>query len=370
MATSTRLPQGRCRSPSDEPLETPWEEPRLTLMDGYTIASPILFALDPERAHNLGLSLMRFASKIRVEPIPLKTALGDLANPLGLPAGYDKTGDHLRNLARLGFGYMVAGTFTVSPLAGNPRPRVARNRRDKTIVNALGFPNPGVDAFVSNISSHGPLGVPLVASISGRTVEDILACYSKVQRHVAGVELNLSSPNTPNLRDLREPAAFAELAQAMKGAKIKPTYLKTPPYIDETQFEAVAGLVNKWEEMGFEGVTASNSLPVEDARMAVGKGGLSGPPLLERTKAAVERIRKSVGPSFEVNACGGISSPEDASSLLTLGATTVQVFTALVYQGPALVRGILTDPATRRAVEARGRANPRVGPPRSTSQRG
>jgi dihydroorotate dehydrogenase len=321
-------------------------------VDAYRVARPILFALDPERAHNVGLGLMRFASKISAEPMPVRTALGELANPLGLPAGYDKTGGHLHSLARLGFGYLVAGTFTLSPWPGNPKPRVARNKDDRTLVNALGFPNPGIDAFVRNVSSK-PLGVPLVASISGKTVEDILGCYSKVQSYVAGVELNLSSPNTPNLRDLREPAAFGELAQALRDTKAKPTYLKTPPYIDDPQFDGVIELVKKWESLGFEGVTASNSIPVEDARMAVGKGGWSGPPLLDHTKKAVERIRKSVSPSFEVNSCGGISSSADAVALLELGATTVQVFTALVYHGPALVKSILNDTATKRILQAR-----------------
>ncbi len=323
-------------------------------MDGYSLASPLLFSLDPERAHSLGLRLMRFASKIRVKPTPVRTALGDLSNPLGLPAGYDKTGGHLRNLARLGFGYIVAGTFTLSPWAGNPKPRVARNVEEKSLVNALGFPNPGVEAFLRRLPSQSDLGAPVVASISGKTVEDVLACYSRVQPRVAGVELNLSSPNTPDLRDLREPGAFGELASAMRGLKLKPTYLKTPPYVDDSQFEGVVGLVKRWEALGFEGVTASNSLPIEDARMAVGTGGLSGPPLLGRTKAAVARIRKSTAGSFEVNACGGISSPADAYDLLALGATTVQVFTALVYHGPRLVRDILIDPNVRRIVEARG----------------
>jgi dihydroorotate dehydrogenase len=322
-------------------------------MDAFKVARPILFALAPETAHNVGLSLIRFASRIRAEPMPVATALGELANPLGLPAGYDKTGQHLHNLERLGFGYIVAGTFTLSAWPGNPKPRVARNKDDNTLVNALGFPNPGIDAFIRKLASTKPLRVPLMASISGKTMEDVLGCYSKVQPHVAGVELNLSSPNTPNLRDLREPAAFAELAQAMKDGKAKPTYLKTPPYIDESQFDGVMGLVKKWESLGFEGVTASNSIPIEDPRMAVGRGGWSGPPLLEHTRKAVERIRKSVGPLFEVNACGGVSSAADAAALLELGATTIQVFTALVYQGPALVRSILTDQATRRVVESR-----------------
>jgi dihydroorotate dehydrogenase len=335
-------------------------------MDAYRVARPILFALSPERAHGVGLGLMRFASRIRVEPIPVTTALGELANPLGLPAGYDKTGSHLHSLERLGFGYLVAGTFTLSPWPGNPKPRVARNKEDKTLVNALGFPNPGIGAFIDNLTSRGAPQVPVVASISGKTMEDVLGCYSKVQPHVAGVELNLSSPNTPDLRDLREPAAFAELAQKLRDAKAKPTYLKTPPYADEAQFDGVMELVKRWESLGFEGVTASNSMPVEDARMAVGRGGWSGPPLLDHTKKAVERIRRSVAPSFEVNACGGISSSADAGALLELGATTIQVFTALVYQGPALVKSILTDEGVRRVVLTRTGATSHGQPPNPT----
>lgn len=324
-------------------------------MDAYSLASPILFRLAPERAHNVGLSLLRLAPRFAAEPMVVETALGRLSNPLGLAAGYDKTGRHLRDLAKLGFGYVVAGTFTAVPWQGNPKPRVARNRGDRTLVNALGFPNPGIDAFVDGLASERPQATPVVASISGKTAEEVLACYSKVQAHVAGVELNLSSPNTPNLRDLRELPAFAELASALRGAKSKPTYLKTPPFLDDGQYAGVIALVRKWEDLGFEGVTASNSIPVEDARMAVGKGGWSGPPLFEHTKNAVERIRRATAASFEVNACGGISTPADAAALLELGATTVQVFTALVFQGPALVKRILTDASVRRAVEARDR---------------
>jgi dihydroorotate dehydrogenase len=323
-------------------------------LDGYRLARPLLFALDAERAHSLALSLMRFASTVSAEPVPVETALGRLANPLGLAAGYDKSGSHLTSLSRLGFGYLVAGTFTLKPWPGNPKPRVARNKADRTLVNALGFPNPGVDSFVASLSSRGPK-TPVVASISGKTAEDVLGCYAKVQPHVSGVELNLSSPNTPDLRDLREPSAFADLAQAMKASKLKPTYLKAPPWVDEAQYGGVLALVKKWESLGFEGVTASNSIPVEDARMAVGRGGWSGPPLLDHTKKAVGAIRRSTSPAFEVNACGGISSPADAAALLDLGATTLQVFTALVYQGPSIVKDILADPAVRRAVEARVR---------------
>ena len=161
------------------------------------------------------------------------------------------------------------------------------------------------------------------------------------------------SPNTPSLRDLREPSAFAELAQRLRDAKVKPSYLKIPPHVDDPKFRDAILLVKKWEDLGFEGVTASNSMPVVDERMAVGEGGYSGPPLLEHTKAAVETIRRTVDKSFEINAVGGVSGPADAAALLRHGATTVQVFTALVYKGPALVKSIITDSDVRRVAGAR-----------------
>ena len=322
-------------------------------MDSYGLARRLLFALEAERAHNVGLSLMRLAPRIKAEPVLVTTAVGKLANPLGLAAGYDKTGKHLDDLARLGFGYLVAGTFTLSPWKGNPKPRVARNKDDETLVNSLGFPNPGIDEFIRNLKSRDKPHPPLIASVSGKTIEDVVSVYAKVQPHVEGVEVNLSSPNTPSLRDLREPAAFAELAQRLSEAKVKPSYLKIPPHVGDHQFMETMILVKKWEDLGFEGVTAANSMRVVDERMAVGEGGYSGPPLLEHTKAAVEAIRRSVGKSFEINAVGGISRPADAAALLRHGATTVQVFTALVYKGPALVKSIITDPDVRRVIGLR-----------------
>jgi dihydroorotate dehydrogenase len=319
-------------------------------MDSYRLARRLLFALEAEKAHNVGLSLMRLAPRIDAEPVLVTTAVGRLANPLGLAAGYDKTGRHLNDLARLGFGYLVAGTFTLSPRPGNPKPRVARNKEEETLVNALGFPNPGVDEFIRNLKSRTKPAPPLIASVSGTTIEDVVAVYAKVQPFVEGVEVNLSSPNTPSLRDLREPQAFAELAGRLREAKVKPSYLKIPPHVGDHQFLDTMLLVKKWEDLGFEGVTAANSMRVVDARMAVGEGGYSGPPLLEHTKAAVEAIRRSVDKSFEVNAVGGISRPADAAALLRHGANTVQVFTALVYKGPALVKSIITDQDVRRVI--------------------
>ncbi len=160
-----------------------------------------------------------------------------------------------------------------------------------------------------------------------------------------------------------------ELAQKMVPARSKPAYLKIPPYADDREFKDTLENVRTWDHLGFAGVTASNSLRIPDERMAIGTGGYSGPPLFEHTKEAVARIRRSVSPSFEINACGGVSGPADAVALLELGATTVQVFTSLVYQGPSLMKRILNDPALRSAVEEKvGRSWTRPRPDAATNQ--
>jgi len=311
-------------------------------MSLYSLVRPILFAVEPEKAHSLGLWFLEYGRRGKIPSRPIETAFGRLENPIGAPAGYDKTGGHLSALENLGFGYIVAGTFTLNPYPGNPRPRVVRRVSEEAIVNSLGFPNPGVGAFLANLSK-AKVGVPVLASISGRTIPDVLECYSRVQPHVPGVEVNLSSPNTPDLRDLREPSAFSELAQGLAKLKKKPTYLKVPPHIDEPQFSAVLSMVKLWESLGFEGATASNTIPMEEPRLAIGRGGYSGPMLFDHTLAAVKALRSVVSKGFEINAVGGIRSASDVRRCLELGATTVQIFTALVYSGPGLIKKVLSD---------------------------
>ena len=313
-------------------------------MDLYRLARPILFRLEAERAHSLGLKLMGWLPEAKPSGVNLgiRTSIGELANPLGLAGGFDKTGKHLRTLSRLGFGYLVAGTVTLQPWPGNAKPRVVRNVKEKTLVNSLGFPNPGVDEFLRNLSSTRPT-VPVVASISGREVAEIVECYTRVQPSVAAVEVNLSSPNTQRLRDLREIDLFQNLAADLSSAKRKPTFLKVPPLLDERQFEGVLRLVGIWENHGFEGVTACNTRPVTEPRLATGTGGYSGPPLFANLILAVKKIRMKTSKPFEINAVGGISGSENAKEALAAGATTIQLYTALVYEGPRIVSRILDE---------------------------
>jgi dihydroorotate dehydrogenase len=283
--------------------------------------------------------------RLDLPSLRVKTSFGELRNPIGLAAGFDKDGAHLSVLEKLGFGYIVAGTATKPPQPGNTKPRIARNPKEKTMMNSMGFPNVGVEAFIRNIQGQ-ELGIPIVGSISGQTIPDVIDCYEKLQPYVAAVELNLSSPNTAKLRDLREPEPFREIATEMAARKRKPTYLKIPPYIDESQFAGVLELVKLWNKLGFEGVTACNSIPMNDQRLAVGAGGFSGPPLLPKTIQAVQAIRKTVSSDFEINAVGGISKAEDARHVLAEGATTLQIYTALVFEGPWMIREMLKELST------------------------
>lgn len=310
----------------------------------YDLATPLLYRLDPERAHSLGVFFMKFLRGLEVEDdaLKVKTAFGELRNPVGLAAGFDKTGAHLATIQKLGFGYLVPGTITLDPFEGHPKPRIVRNVSEKTLLNCLGFPNPGADGFLKKLKRQ-KLKVPVVASISGKTEESILVCYEKIQPHVSGIELNLSSPNTAKLKDLREPEALVSLARRMSSAKEKPTYLKVPPFSDESQSKKSLEMINIWADSGFEGVTACNTVTVKDARLSMGTCGFSGPPLFKLTLNAIREIRKNVPSGFEINGVGGISTAHDVRDALEAGANTVQLMTALVYDGPFLIKNILTD---------------------------
>jgi dihydroorotate dehydrogenase len=309
----------------------------------YGLARRFLFLFDAERAHSIGTSFMRLLPSVNIEDdsLKVKTSFGILRNPLGLAAGFDKTGEHLSTMERLGFGYLVAGTITSEPWPGNPKPRIFRNPKDKTLVNCLGFPNPGVDNFIKNLKKQ-KLKIPVLGSVSGRTVESIVDCYEKLQPHVAGIEINLSSPNTPKLKDLREIEAFRELAQQLKIAKRKPTYLKIPPISDEDQFrKSTISLVRYWNDIGFDGATVANSLPISDPRLSIGMGGYSGPPLFPKLEQALELVRQNTTEDFEINAVGGISNAKNVISAIHDGAKTTQMYTALIFEGPRIVKQIL-----------------------------
>ncbi|MCX8203755.1 MAG: dihydroorotate dehydrogenase 2 [Nitrososphaeria archaeon] len=303
-----------------------------------------LSVLPPELSHRLGLSLLRFARRVEVPDgrLRVRTKFGELANPIGLAAGFDKNGAHLADLEKLGFGYLVAGTFTREPRKGNPGPRLVRLRSEGALLNAMGFPNPGIDEGLEGLRRSRPSRAPVVVSVSGVKLEDLAYCYERAQEVADAVEVNVSSPNTPALREYLKGNAFRDLCHAIAPVKRRPTYLKVPPPVQEV-WDAVLSALGTWVDAGFEGVTAINTLPVQDRRLSTGFGGLSGRPLLELTFRAVSSIRGEFGEALEVNAVGGVFSGRDVFGLLTRGATTVQLYTALAYRGPYAVREILRE---------------------------
>lgn len=295
----------------------------------------------------------------------LRTRLAglDLPNPIGLAAGYDKDCRLLSPLADLGFGYVTGGTVTANPQDGNPRPRVLRDVRREALINSLGFPSKGLDHVCRRLEERRDSTTsPTVVSVSGTTVEDILLCHRRVEPLADAVEINISSPNTAGLRVFQKAGALAELLGRVNERREKPLFIKMPPYgrplhnrhsgdDRNSRIELNPGspppeikkIVRTCVSEGVDAVTVANTHPVEDARLAVGSGGLSGRPVFQETLRMVREIRREAGPDTAINACGGIFTGADAWEALRAGATTVQLLTGLIYQGPGVVRSILRE---------------------------
>ncbi len=316
----------------------------------YTsIVRPLLFRLPPETAQKLAeaaLALTPFWAAVRpflqVKDNRLHTETGGIAlpNPVGLAAGYDKDARMIADLAGLGFGYIVIGTVVLDPRKGNPRPRLVRNPAEGALVNSLGFPSRGLERVLANLRCADGVKTPLIASVSGLSLDEFVECYRAVQPLVSGVELNISSPNTEGIRVYQEPERLNELLAALAPLGEKPLFIKLPPYFDDTQRDRVMELLDVAVGHSVVGVTAVNTWPRDDPRLAVGKGGLSGRPLFPHMLRIVEEIRRHVGPGLAINACGGIFTGKDALAALKAGANTVQLYTGFVYQGPAVARKI------------------------------
>lgn len=311
---------------------------------------PLLFSLPPERAHALAewtlrkKPLWKLLSPFRQTQDPaLSTTIAGIPipNPLGVAAGCDKDCAYLDSLIGLGFGYAVGGTVTLNPRDGNPRPRLLRRPRQHALVDALGFPSQGIDAVESNLDGNS--ANPLILSISGLSIDEFARCYHRAAPLSQGVELNVSSPNTAGLRVFHDPQAFRELLERINRHRTTPLFVKIPPYHAADEQENVLTLVRIARELGVNGITAANTRPVEDRALKMGRGGLSGKPLLPDTLRIVADVRREVGETMNINACGGISCADDVVQALQSGADTVQIYTALVYEGPGLARKINRD---------------------------
>jgi dihydroorotate dehydrogenase len=307
------------------------------------VVRPALFALPPEGAHRLAARLLglplpwEWIGGVSGDPALARSLAGiPLANPVGLAAGFDKTGARLDALGRIGFGYVVGGTFTRAPRAGNPKPRIVRYPSRGSMANAMGLPNPGAEAAARTLSRR-PRTAPRLASVADETLEDVLATHALLEPHVDGVELNASCPNVAWGRDRDNEVHLAAILRELGGRRRTPLFVKLPPFRADVEREVVLALARIAVEGGADGLVCSNTRPVAESRLAVGAGGLSGRALVDDTVRIVTEVRAATEGALPIVACGGVSSAGDAIACLRAGATAIQVYTALIYRGPRLV---------------------------------
>ena len=331
----------------------------------YALARPLLFSLDPEKAHNLTLPALRRAAAMgltgfvkKPKPDP-RTVMGiTFPNPVGLAAGLDKDGAYIDGLAALGFGSIEIGTVTPRAQPGNPKPRMFRLPAAQGIINRMGFNNGGVDAFIANVQSsrfyqerQGVLGLNIGKNADTpieKAADDYVACLRKVYPYASYVTVNISSPNTKNLRQLQGASELDALLSQLKEEQSRladkyghyvPLALKIAPDVDGDQIRNIGGALVRH---GIDGVIATNTTlnrrDVEGMRHANEQGGLSGAPVFDLSNIVIRALKAEVGDAVPIIGVGGILSGRDAKAKIDAGAKLVQLYSGLIYRGPALVR--------------------------------
>ncbi|WHZ19131.1 MAG: Dihydroorotate dehydrogenase (quinone) [Rhodanobacteraceae bacterium] len=327
----------------------------------YATLRPLLFALEAETAHGLTLyalgvaqrsNLMRFVAQPPAD-LPVRAFGIDFPNPVGLAAGLDKNGEHLDALGALGFGFIEIGTVTPRAQPGNPRPRLFRLPEHEALINRMGFNNDGVDALVRNVEQshwHGVLGINIGKNKdtpNERAADDYLACLERVYPLASYVTVNVSSPNTPGLRDLQQGDSLQRLIAMLMEAREKlsgqhgarkPILLKIAPDLDDTQMDAIATTLSG---SSIDGLICTNTTVdrsgVAGALHANESGGLSGKPLFVRSTVVLRGMAQRLGDRIPLIGVGGVLAGSDAADKITAGAKLVQVYSGLIYRGPWLI---------------------------------
>lgn len=335
----------------------------------YSILRSLLFLLPPETAHHFTVRTFSIVSSIPVLGSLLKSIFSfqnknlekevfgiNFPNPVGLAAGFDKDGKYIRPMSKLGFGFIEIGTVTPRPQVGNPKPRMFRLSKDQALINRMGFNNDGIDALVDRLKDFDKGGLIVGGNIgknkdtpNDKAVNDYKICFEKLHPYVDYFVVNVSSPNTPNLRALQERGPLTEILNALvtiNQAKPtqKPILLKIAPDLGDEQIEEIIEVI---QETQLDGIIATNTtisrenLETSDEYITnIGNGGLSGAPLTQRATDVIRLISEKSGGKIPIIGVGGINSPQDAKDKLDAGASLVQVYTGFIYQGPMFIRQI------------------------------
>jgi len=330
-----------------------------------------MFCAQPETAHGLAKWFFRrrflwktISSRLHVTDVRLHAKLGnlELPNPVGLAAGFDKNCEMMDSLFRSGFGYLILGTITLNPREGNPKPRIWRTPPN-ALINSMGLPNRGAEAVAPNLAKRQPHSGPVIVSISGLNVEDFAECHRLMEPLADGVELNISTPNTAGVRIFQNPETLSTLLKRIDESRDprKALWVKLPPHNDEERRKNVHRLIDVCGKSTVQGLTCANTQLVNEPRASIGTGGLSGPPIFNDMLRMVADTYQYTAGRIPINACGGISSGADAWNALQAGASSIQMYTALVYHGPGIVSRINRE-LLRRLTEANLRSINEITP--------
>lgn len=319
----------------------------------YAALRPLVFALDPEAAHGLTLKALPLWPKPTGADDPiLRTSLAglDLPNPVGLAAGFDKNAEVADAMLALGFGFVECGSVTPRPQPGNPRPRLFRLREDRAVINRMGFNNEGMESAAARLAGRNRSGVVGINLGANKDSEDRAADYATGIARLGAladyVTVNISSPNTPGLRALQDEAALADLIARVQAARPKgcgPLLVKVAPDLAPGDFDTIAraAIDGRVDGLIVSNTTLSRDGLTSDLRGEA--GGLSGAPLAPLAMAALKGFAAATGGALPLIAAGGISSGADALARIQAGASAVQLYSALVYEGPGLVQRIKVE---------------------------
>jgi dihydroorotate dehydrogenase len=334
-------------------------------MNCYPLVKPLLFSLDPEAAHEVTLKLLNAAqvsgiAKLLnpvIEDKPVKVMGLDFKNPVGLAAGLDKNGDYIDALAALGFGFVEIGTVTPRPQAGNPKPRLFRLPEHQAIINRMGFNNLGVDHLLQQVKQSrytGILGINIGKNFDTpieNALDDYLIGLRKVYPSASYVTINISSPNTKNLRQLQQGDEIKALLSSIKEEQLKlqnrhgryvPIAVKIAPDLNGDEVSHIAKLLLEFK---LDGVIATNTTITRDQiaghPLAHETGGLSGAPVKDLSTEVVRKLSSELQNRCPIIAVGGILNAADAQEKLAAGASLVQIYSGLIYQGPKLIADIV-----------------------------